>query len=149
MNGRRRNTTNAEIWGKKNSSNYDGNCTARHCLSGTYEISRRWIFVRLSVQWTARVCFTCSLPLTLFTQNVMRIGVFCHAWISRPASYSVEPLPRVAKGTRCKPLHDVRLCDNTGLFVLRQSYFCFSSTTYFLRNASPEIKFCSLSVKIL
>jgi len=33
----------------KNDSNYDGNCTARHCLSGTYEISWRWIFVRLSV----------------------------------------------------------------------------------------------------
>jgi len=47
MNGRQRNATNAQIWGKKNNSNYDGNCTARHCLSGTYEeISRRWIFVR-------------------------------------------------------------------------------------------------------
>ena len=50
MNGRQRNTTNAQIGGKKNYSNYDGNCTARHCLSGTYEISHRWIFVRLSVQ---------------------------------------------------------------------------------------------------
>jgi len=47
MNGRQRNTTNAQIWGKKNDSNYDGNCTARHCLSGTYEISRRWIFFGL------------------------------------------------------------------------------------------------------
>ena len=53
MNGRQRNTTNAQIWGKKNDSNYDGNCTAHHCLSGTYEISRQWIFVRLSVPITA------------------------------------------------------------------------------------------------
>jgi len=45
---RQRNATNAQIWGKKNDSNYDGNCTARHCLSGTYEICR-WIFVRLTV----------------------------------------------------------------------------------------------------
>ena len=50
MNGRRRNATNAQIWGKKNDSNYDGNCIARHCLSGTNEVSRRWIFVRLSVR---------------------------------------------------------------------------------------------------
>ena len=49
MNGRQRNAMNAQICGKKNDSNYDGNCTAHHCLSGTYEISRRWIFVRLSV----------------------------------------------------------------------------------------------------
>ena len=47
---RQRNTTNAQIWGKKNNSNYDGNCTARHCLSRTYEITLRWIFVPLSVQ---------------------------------------------------------------------------------------------------
>jgi len=50
MNGRHRNAMNAQIWEMKNDSNYDGNCTARHCLSGTYEISRRWIFVGLSVQ---------------------------------------------------------------------------------------------------
>ena len=37
--------------GKEEDSNYDGNCTARHCLSGTYEISRRWIFVGLSVHF--------------------------------------------------------------------------------------------------
>jgi len=49
MNGRQRNTTNAQIWGEKNDSNYDGNCTPHHCLSGTYKISRRWIFVGLSV----------------------------------------------------------------------------------------------------
>ena len=49
MNGRQRNATNAQIWGKKNDPNCDGYCTERHCLSGTYEISRRWIFVRLSV----------------------------------------------------------------------------------------------------
>jgi len=49
MIGTQRNATNAQIWVKKNDSNYDGNCTARHCLSGTYEISSRWIFVALSV----------------------------------------------------------------------------------------------------
>ena len=43
------NTTNGQTGGKKNDSNYDGNCTAHHCLSGTYEITCRWIFVRLSV----------------------------------------------------------------------------------------------------
>jgi len=31
--------TNVQIWGKQNDSNYDGNCTSRDCLSGTYEIS--------------------------------------------------------------------------------------------------------------
>jgi len=31
---------------KVNYSNYDGNCTARHCLSWKYEIPDRWIFVR-------------------------------------------------------------------------------------------------------
>jgi len=30
MNGGQRNGTNAQIWGKQNDSNYDGNCTARH-----------------------------------------------------------------------------------------------------------------------
>jgi len=30
--------------------NYDGNCTSRHCLSGTYEISGRLNFVEQSVQ---------------------------------------------------------------------------------------------------
>ena len=54
INGRQRNAKNVHIWGKKNDSNYDGTCTARHCLSGTYEISRRWIIVRLSVQTTLR-----------------------------------------------------------------------------------------------
>jgi len=49
MNWRQRNATSAQIWGKQNDSNYDGNCTARHCLSGKYEISGRWIFVRRSV----------------------------------------------------------------------------------------------------
>jgi len=37
----------------KNDSNYDGNCTSRHCLSGTYEISRRLIFVEQSVPLTS------------------------------------------------------------------------------------------------
>jgi len=33
----------------KNDSNYDGNCTSRDCMSGTYEISGRLIFVEQSV----------------------------------------------------------------------------------------------------
>jgi hypothetical protein len=49
MNGRQRNTANAQIWGKLNDSNYDGNCTSRHCLSGTYEITGRLIFVEQCV----------------------------------------------------------------------------------------------------
>jgi len=40
--------------GKENDTYYDGNCTERHCLSGTYEISPRWIFVRLSVHLPKR-----------------------------------------------------------------------------------------------
>jgi len=50
MYGRQRNAKNAQIWGKLNDLNYEGNCTVRHCMSGTYKISHRWIFVRLSVQ---------------------------------------------------------------------------------------------------
>jgi len=38
-----------KIWGKKNDSNYDGNCMSRHCLSGTYEISGHLIYVEQSV----------------------------------------------------------------------------------------------------
>jgi len=37
MNGRHTNATIAQIWGKKNDSNFDGNCTPHLCLSGTYE----------------------------------------------------------------------------------------------------------------
>ena len=46
---------NEQIWGKQNDLNYDGNCTSRDCLGGTYEISGRWIFVGRSVhevRWT-------------------------------------------------------------------------------------------------
>jgi len=32
------------------SSNCDENCTSRDCMSGTYEIAGRWIFVRRSVR---------------------------------------------------------------------------------------------------
>jgi len=45
MNGKKRNATNAQIWGKQNDSNYNGNCTTRHWLSGRYEVSGQWIFV--------------------------------------------------------------------------------------------------------
>jgi len=50
MNGGQRNGTNAQIWGKQNDSNYDGNCTARHFRFGTSKISSRWIFVDTTVQ---------------------------------------------------------------------------------------------------
>jgi len=36
--------------GKVKDSNYDGNYTSRECLSGTYEITGRFIFVEQSVQ---------------------------------------------------------------------------------------------------
>ena len=49
MNGRHRNATNVQIRGKQNDLNYEGNCTARHCLSRRYAISGRWIFVWGSV----------------------------------------------------------------------------------------------------
>jgi len=44
--------------GKQNDSNYDGNCTSRHCLSGTYEISGRWIFVGRSVPVVVYILYT-------------------------------------------------------------------------------------------
>jgi len=50
MNGGQRNGTNAQIWGKQNDSNYDGNCTARHFRFGTYKISGRWILVDTSIR---------------------------------------------------------------------------------------------------
>jgi hypothetical protein len=52
MNGRQRNATNAQIWGNQNDSNYDGNCTSRHCQSGTYVIPGRLVFVEQSVHST-------------------------------------------------------------------------------------------------
>jgi len=72
MNGRQRNATNAQIWGKKNDSNYDGNCTASHCLSRTYKISRRWIFVGLSVTCNIlKSAFWClRLEFNLFVLNI-------------------------------------------------------------------------------
>jgi len=54
----------------KNDSNYDGNCTACHCLSGTYEISWRWIFVRLSVQVTL-----CVLNVELCDFDIVQVTV--------------------------------------------------------------------------
>ena len=51
--------------GKENDTYYGGNCTARHCLSGTYEISPRWIFVRLSVHLPRKAdtsAYLLSLP---------------------------------------------------------------------------------------
>jgi len=35
---------------EESETNYDGNCTAHHFRSGTYEISGRLIFVEQSVQ---------------------------------------------------------------------------------------------------
>jgi len=89
-------------------------------------------------RWTARVCFTCSLALTLLKQNVMRIVVFCHAWVSRPASSSGELLPCVCVWRRAEGVNlfmtwgfvTIQAC----LFLLRHSYFCFSSTSYFFEE---------------
>jgi hypothetical protein len=61
--GTQRNATNAQIWGKKDDSNYNCNCTASHYLNGTYEISSRWIFVRL-INYKI-------VPVTSFTQHVL------------------------------------------------------------------------------
>jgi hypothetical protein len=40
-----RETPRMKIWGKKNYSNYEENCTSRHFQTGTYEISGCLIFV--------------------------------------------------------------------------------------------------------
>ena len=49
MNGIQKKSHKSTNMGKVKDSNYDGNCTSRHCLSGTYEISGRLIFVEQSV----------------------------------------------------------------------------------------------------
>jgi len=64
---------NAQICGKKNDSNYDGNCAARHCLSGTYEISRRWIFVRLSVLQPGGACEVYSFTIVVRSMSYKRM----------------------------------------------------------------------------
>jgi hypothetical protein len=55
MNERQRNAKNAQIWGKQNDSNYDGNCTSHHYQSATYKISGRLINVEQSVQNTKQI----------------------------------------------------------------------------------------------
>jgi len=57
MNGRRE-TPRMQNVGKLKDSNYDGNCTSRHCPSGTYEISGRLIFVEQSVPFQIHSSFT-------------------------------------------------------------------------------------------
>jgi len=71
MNGGQRNGTNAQIWGKKNDSNYDGNCTARHFQFGTKKISGQWIFVDTSVQlFNVRILGTClNVTMVFITTN--------------------------------------------------------------------------------
>ena len=65
MNGRQRNVTNAEKWGKFNDSNYDGNCTSRDFQFGTEEISGSLIFVEHRVQFSTliflNISVTCSI----------------------------------------------------------------------------------------
>jgi len=74
-NGRQRNVTNAQTWGNWYDSNYDGDCTSRDCLSGTYEISGRLIFVEQSVT-------ICSAA----------VGMYCdrHLPHSKSVGYSVR-----------------------------------------------------------
>ena len=80
MNGRQRNATNSQIWGKKNESNYDGNCTPRHCLSGTYEISGRLTLVEQSVQYCPRhgssPCFVLPSWLDITNNHGRRPALF-------------------------------------------------------------------------
>jgi len=68
MNGGQRNGTNAQIWGKYNDSNYDGNCTARHFRFGTWKISDRWIFVDTSVLPFCWVSI-CEFEVQMHTTN--------------------------------------------------------------------------------
>ena len=63
---------------EENDSNYDGNCTARHCLSGTFELSHRWIFVRLSVHGqshTRHVNFFKVLAVTTVVQRMTMLSL--------------------------------------------------------------------------
>ena len=76
MNGRQRNATNAQIWGKQNDSSYGGNCTARHFLNRTFEISGRWIFVQRSVPISVSSHFAWSS----FCDDVVLVTV-CHNYI--------------------------------------------------------------------
>jgi len=59
--------------GKEKDSNYDGNCTARHCLSGTYEISRRWILVRLSVHQNSTAYKRHKILQTFFWHSLTKV----------------------------------------------------------------------------
>ena len=59
----------ANMW-KEKDSNYDGNCTACHCLSGMYEISRRWIFVRLSLHECVHHKTLQVVTRTQFSENM-------------------------------------------------------------------------------
>jgi hypothetical protein len=102
-------------------------------------------------RWTARVCFTCYLPLTILKQNVMRIVGVCHAWISRSASSSGELLSCVWRRAE-----GVNLFMTWGFVTIQACLFCWDIRIFvshllaiFWRNASPEIKFCISSAKIL
>ena len=112
MNGRQRNAMNAQICGKKNDSNYDGNCTARHCLSGTYKISRRWIFVRLSVLLTA--------SLKIISSDWMPANLLFEAWnIPRvPIQLTISKMGRVCNGPCHKKNHKWNLHTLTHTLLL-------------------------------
>ena len=59
MNGGQRNGTNAQIWGKLNDSNYDGNCNARHFRFGTYKNFRPMDFCWHECTTKVRSCNHC------------------------------------------------------------------------------------------
>jgi len=75
--------------GNEKDSNYDGNCTTRHCLSGMYEISCRWIFVWLSVHnleglQSSKLCYGSGNNCQSFTadsqiQSMASPGMICDA----------------------------------------------------------------------
>ena len=137
MNGRQRNATNAQIWGKKNDSNYDGNCTARHCLSGTYEISGRRIFVRLSVQ----------LTVSSSTKHTERIATFA----LQQDLHDRTTTSRYMSTAYLVTLTDVRTTHSifrlafyiTEMIQLKKfpkrSFYIFASTNHGMKNKGTEV----------
>ena len=79
MNGRQRKATKAQICGKCNDSNYEGDCTIRHLRSGTYKISSRFLFLLNRVYnntHTHTHTHTCVNPARCFGNLVVSSGVY-------------------------------------------------------------------------
>ena len=73
--------------GKVKDSNFDGNCTARHCLSGTYETLGGWIFVQRSVQQAAvpgtEPQLTAGTAGTTNCNTRDSVSPHCYSWYNR------------------------------------------------------------------